>query len=300
MKFDFERFARDHRVPSYTSGHKQCQPGWVQLNCPYCSGNPGPHLGFNLREGYFNCWRCGFHRTTEVISSVLSCSDKEAFRIMKQYESTGPIRILGKIKHIDGVRKEAKFPSGTTKLKKRHKRYLKSRGFDPDKLEEIWDLKGTGMYGDYKYRIIVPIYHGGRRVSFQGRDVTDKQELKYKACQQEKEARYHKRCLYGLNLLPDKDAVVVEGVTDVWRLGPGAIATFGISYTKAQVRLLGKLRNKYILYDSADPQAVAQGEKLANELSFYPGNVEIIEIDERDPAEMTPWDADKLMQELLT
>ena len=94
--------------------------------------------------------------------------------------------------------------------------------------------------------------------------------------------------------------VVVEGITDAWRLGPGAVATFGIQFTLMQVILLRQFESKYIMFDSADPQAIKQAEKLADYLSGFPGHVEIIETHCGDPAELTQKEADALMGELLS
>jgi DNA primase len=60
--------------------------------------------------------------------------------------------------------------------------------------------------------------------------------------------------------------VVVEGVTDVWRLGDIAVATFGINYTSEQVKhLSNNFSNVYILYDF-EKQAQAQAESLKCDL----------------------------------
>jgi hypothetical protein len=97
--------------------------------------------------------------------------------------------------------------------------------------------------------------------------------------------------------------VIVEGITDVWRLGYGAVCTFGIKFTPQQVRLLGNaFTNRFVLYDQTEKQALRQGKKLAEQLSIYPGNTEYIEIKgvnaKKDPAQYTNLFASKLMQSL--
>ena len=69
-----------------------------------------------------------------------------------------------------------------TELTRPHKNYLIKRNFDPDELEFKWRLVSTGPVGPYKHRIIAPIYFNEKLVSYQGRDITDKAKLKYKAC----------------------------------------------------------------------------------------------------------------------
>lgn len=61
--------------------------------------------------------------------------------------------------------------------------------------------------------------------------------------------------------------IVVEGVTDVWRLGPGAVATFGIKFRPAQVAMLARhFKTIHVLFDP-EPAAQAQARKLATDIS---------------------------------
>jgi hypothetical protein len=43
-----------------------------------------------------------------------------------------------------------------------------------------------------------------------------------------------KETLYNLDNAKDGTAIVVEGPIDVWRIGDGAVATFGVIYTQKQ------------------------------------------------------------------
>jgi len=165
-------------------------------------------------------------------------------------------------------------------------------------LTKKWKLQGTGPIGSYKHRIIAPVYLGGVLVSFQGRDITDKAPLKYKACEMEKETIHHKHILYGIDEVPFDTIIIVEGLFDVWRLGPGAVATFGVSTTIQQVKMMLRYPRRIVMFDnpSIDPQAGIEAEKLARILSQKPGSTEIIELNEwKDPAEMPDEEAEKLM-----
>jgi hypothetical protein len=157
------------------------------------------------------------------------------------------------------------FPTGTLPMTSRHKRYLASRKFDPDYLEAFWNLKGTGEAGNYKFRVIAPIYFQGQLISYQGRDITDKQSSKYKACAEEEEVISHKYILYGWDQVPadQKTCLVVEGVTGVWRFGAGSLATFGVEYTHSQIRLLACRFDK--IYTLSDPDEA--GERMMNKIT---------------------------------
>jgi len=178
-----------------------------------------------------------------------------------------------------------------------HRKYLEFRGFDPEKIERVYGLKGTLGIGPYKWRIIIPIFFKGELVSYQGRDITDQQELKYKACSKEKEIVHHKHILYALDLVQGDSVMVVEGVFDAWRFGPGCVATFGTGYSKKQARLLTNFKRVSIIFD---PEEAAQ--KRARELGMAVAvqgiEVEILKLVEVDPADMCQDAADDLKKEI--
>jgi hypothetical protein len=142
---------------------------------------------------------------------------------------------------------------------------------------------------------------GGEVASFQGRDITDKQFAKYKACPQEYEKIHHKHILYGKQEAWGDTGIIVEGITDVWRFGPRAAGTFGIKYTRKQLRAIRDAFDRvFILYDPED-QAQEQAEKMKAELAGYKKEVEvIIEKLEQDPGSMKQEDADHLIKQLVT
>jgi DNA primase len=178
-----------------------------------------------------------------------------------------------------------------------HRRYCEARGFDPDYLAEVWKVCATGPIGDYKFRLIAPIYHGDELVSYQGRDVTGKSDLRYKACPKEREVMDHHDTLYGLHLIRRDVCLVVEGITDAWRLGPGACATFGIKFRPPQVALLTRMKRVFVLYDS-EVQAQAQARQLGANLAALGVDVELLTLSDGDPAEMSQGEANTLMREL--
>ena len=301
----FREFCMEHGIPIADVQDKHYRSGWVQVECPFCSGNAGHHLGYSIHEDYFNCWRCGW-KPPELVLSTLSGSDRaEAKKLLREYktvvrqDSTAsfvPIKRVGRLK----------FPL-TVDWTEKHSQYLKERKFKPNMLRRLWGLKATGHIGAYANRIIAPIRFKGQFVSFQGRDITGKHKLRYKACKKEKEVIDHKHTIYGMDHCSDS-IVVVEGITDVWRLGYGAGATYGIKYTPEQVLLLSQFERRYVLFDTEDPQARAQGLKLAEELSTFPGYTEYVELDNdcrwinkkegRDPANLTQACANEIMEEL--
>ena len=160
MKLDIQNLFDDYNISYQTEGHKHCRPGWINIECPFCSGNPGYHLGFCIQHGYFTCWRCGNKRIDKVISKLLGISSNEAGILIKEYASYFSVK---EPKNIKPRIKAFKYPSDTIPLTKRQAEYLKSRGFNIGYLKNTWRIDtGTGPASrldeaDYKHRILIPI-----------------------------------------------------------------------------------------------------------------------------------------------
>ena len=292
---------KDFNVPFATEGHKHCREGWVNTTCPFCTGNPGMHLGYNMADNYYVCWRCGWKATHKALALLIHVTEKEAKEIARKYG--GKSYVKSAVTVIVG-QKRFRLPPSTAPMNDRHKRYLTKRKFDPEVIEKIWDVQGTGpislMDGiSFSHRLVIPIYWENRIVSFQTRDITAKHSLRYITCPEQREIIKHKHIFYQAIPTKDSDACIcVEGVTDAWRFGYGAIATFGIKYTKYQVREISKRFKKVFVVFDDDPQAIKQSEKLTAELILRGVDAYSIKI-QGDPGDMAQTDADTLKKELL-
>ena len=296
---DIVRLFQDYDIEYQTEGHKHCRSGWVNTECPFCTGNAGLHLGYNLKDDYWQCWRCGWHPPIKTVSTLLQLSYTKTVEIVKQYGINASF-----INETETTKIQFKFPSRTIKLKDSHRQYLKDRNFNPDKIEKLWGIKSTSPIStlkgiSYKFRIIIPYYWNSQVVSFDARDVTDRQFSKYQACPKEYETVEHKKILYGLQEKWDTNiGICVEGTTDVWRLGKLAFATSGIKFTPAQVRLMANtFKNVAVVFDD-EPQAIIQADKLIKELQFRGVNAwreTII----GDPAALSDIEAKKLVKRIV-
>ena len=292
---------KDFNVPFATEGHKHCREGWVNTTCPFCTGNPGMHLGYNMADDFYVCWRCGWKATHKALALLIHVSEKEAKEIARKYGGKSHVKSTVTVRV---GQKKFRLPPSTAPMNDRHKRYLTKRKFDPEVIEKIWDVQGTGpislMDGiSFSHRLVIPIYWENRIVSFQTRDITAKHSLRYITCPEQREIVKHKHIFY--QAIPTKDSnacICVEGVTDAWRFGYGAIATFGIKYTKYQVREISKRFKKVFVVFDDDPQAIKQSEKLTAELILRGVDAYSIKI-QGDPGDMAQTDADTLKKELL-
>jgi hypothetical protein len=168
-----------------------------------------------------------------------------------------------------------------------HRNYLQSRNFDPDFLAKKYKLKAVYNTGDEKFffRIICPVFIGGRLVSYVGADVVRKEGIvPYLNCRPEDAVIPVNHCLYNFDSVKDV-AVIVEGVTDVWRCGDGFIASFRKGMTREQISLLKSKRPKkvFLLYD---PDAEKQQGDLADILCMF-FEVEMLNLDFGDPADLS-------------
>ena len=285
-----------------TEGQKHCRPGWINMACCWCTGNPGLHLGWNVEKEYFYCWRCGYHPTIKTLTELSGLGHHQVMGLVREYGGR-PRHQSYKLKRPPRA-KAFRFPSGLHSLQKQHLQYLERRRFDPEKITEEWHLLGAGPVAlldgiDYKWRIIIPIYWGGNEVSFQGRDITGKTDVKYRACPKDRELVHHKDILYGK---PEKWGAVgicVEGVTDVWRLGDQAFATFGINYKISQLSVIAKRFKQVAVVFDDDPQAIVQAKKLVAELRLAGVQAWREEVS-GDPGGMSQDDANYLVREIMS
>ncbi len=279
---DFERICTDHKIPFIRQGHHHCHDGWLQTHCPFCSaGKDGWHLGFNLERGNFNCWRCGSLNAVAVLSVLLHVSNSEASQLIHTRQKAG-----GHAVPIAERKEEIEPPPGIMPLGILHKHYLKKRGFDPDELEATWGLKGTQHLGGiWSWRIIIPVHDGlGRIVAYQGRALDHNVKPKYRMSDDKDILCDPRGLLYGEHLAKHA-VVIVEGAADVWRIGPGAVATFGINWKPQQAHKLRKYRRRYVMFDP-EPKAQQRARDLARWLALYPGETEIVDDLRTDPGDM--------------
>lgn len=282
--FDAIRFLKSIRT-DFTIHHHHCSPGWVNVHCPFCpaSAKRNYHLGIEPSSGRVHCWRCGGHPLWELLK-ILS-KGKSVKTILEEFggKGIGPTDVSP----THQAPSVLTLPPGTGHLLCAHIEYLKSRGFNPQVIEKEWGIMGTSHLGSYCHRIIIPIWQGGVLSSYTSRDVTGRSSLRYKTCPKEEEVYPMKKSLYGLDKVMGDSVIVVEGPVDVWRLGAGAVATFGIGWTESQMLVLTKFKQVSILFDN-EPQAQKQAHKLAEELSWLVDEVVVLSgIEGKDPGEMT-------------
>lgn len=309
--------------PSATSGGEQ-----YAVNCPHC-GDTRQRLYISHMWGTEFVQNNVRYRCSE---GLIHCFNEDCFGLKvspevakyRREKLTAQLRKeLGEITEIDGEELEESEDTCSSELAHQselpdelHKlddpntpkevlQYIAERGFNPRVLQDIWEVGWVPCHGKFHHPLLViPVKQNGDLWFWQGRlvpldghvggplersVVTGKEFPKYFFPPSVKKAW----CLYNLDRARLSDTVLlVEGVTDVWALGPTAIARFGKSLSGAQVQLMSEQcfgKHIIIVPDRDDPQAVdcakedamrleIQGAFASVKLAFPPEGM--------DPADM--------------
>lgn len=296
---NFRKLCIDYGVPIAPHAHRHYRAGWVNVACPFCTGNPGYHLGYEESSSGigFACYRCGGKSGIRTIAALLHIPYEEAKEVISQYGGR-PYQIQVK-RWRDWKFEKIEPPSGLRRVSVRGLKYLMERGFDVDELERLWDIRMFGPVGRYKFRIYIPIKFQGLTISYTCRSYVGS-DVRYLSCPSAEEKIPHKQILYGIDEVPSRNrVVVVEGCTDVWRLGPGAVATFGTKVTQSQLKLLSAFKKIVLVRDSDTAGRVAWG-KLKAQLEGFGLDVIAHTLDSgvEDAASLPQSEANYLMRTL--
>ena len=272
--------------------HHHCTTGYIQFDCPFCSPKSGRYrMGYNLTKGFVTCWSCGHHPLTLTLQELIN----ESYPVAKQYRkelSTGfifdePIRAGGKLK----------MPPGVTSLLPQHKKYLSDRGFNPDKIVKFWGVQGIGLATRLQWRLWIPVHLHGRIVSWTTRSIIANARERYINAKPEEQEVPIKSVLYGADFA--RHAVIVcEGPFDVWKIGPGAVCTFGIVPTQEQIAKISKYPKRAICFDN-EGEAHRRAKWLCEQLACLPGETYRVVLRSKDPGSASREEISRLRREYL-
>jgi hypothetical protein len=279
-------------IPNQTEGHEHCRPGWVQTDCPWCSKGWGHYrLGINLSGGYCNCWACGPQHLGKSLAELAGVHPGKVSSFTRTFTRArlpGELAVAGKL--------VVPFKPGP--LLGAHRRYLERRKFDPNKVARIWEVQGIGPDPRYGGRLYIPIRYRGEVVSWTTRSISDTHATRYRSASRDQEKINHKHLLYGIDYCRNA-IVVVEGPTDVWRIGPGAVCTFGDGCTRKQLVTIASFPIRVIWFDS-EPEAVKRAKALASQLEVLPGETYVVYGDSKDPGTASPAEIKEIRQRFLS
>lgn len=300
MAIDFKRLFNDAHIKT----RDDLSRGWIHVNCPFCKNPHDTHFngGFDMNNPRFYCWRCGSHSYYDAVSKVLNISISETKELFKTYNyisnEKAPVRVaMAEKLDLPGYR-----------LDKNEKEYLRSRGFDPEYLQNKFHIRGGGICGDWSYRILIPIYFNHILVSWTGRSILDKQTIKelniprYKNLSIEQSVINPKEIMVNFDNCNNDSVILVEGPMDVLRLGDDTMCSLGTSITREQELFLrNNFKKVFIAFDN-EPAAQEKAKHLGFNLSSIGLHVEVInayeDFNKNDAGELTEDEARQIKKEL--
>jgi hypothetical protein len=272
---------RELRVPFRQHGESpHVSEGWVGIVCPYCDrgrGNFG--LGVNLASGVVSCWKCGPHRLSTVLADITGLEQKLVRQHVREVE-----RIRRRLDESAGRRGRLVLPPGIERMGPAHRRYLADRGFDPDVIEEVWKVQGTGISSRLPWRLFIPIHREGEVVSWTTRAVGAVAHAnRYRGARRAESVYPRSSLLYGEDYCLH-GVVVHEGPADVWATGPGAVCTCGVGFGAVQTARLARFPVRAVCFDNT-PAAQRRARALCRQLEPFAGETYNVQVSGPDPAE---------------
>lgn len=284
---------KKHNVPFRQHGeHHHASHGWASVDCPYCSPNSNRfRLGFEISTGRTNCWACGSKNRTKALSTICKITYGDAEKLW-----SGIARLPIERPIHTG---ELEIPNQVYSMLEAHKMYLKGRGLKPNVIENIWGVRGIGLGSHLSWRLFIPIHDKYEEmVSWTTRSINPNSKSRYISAKSEQEAIPHKDILYGAHLAR-QTIIIVEGPLDAWAIGPGAVATCGLSYSRSQLREMEQYTNKIICFD-VSREAQDKAYMLCSQLSLFPGTTQNIVLESgSDPADADPAEIQEIRKTFL-
>lgn len=297
---NYIRLFNDYRIEFSTKKNR----GWVNIDCPYCDTHRNAfNLGINPDGDYCTCWKCGYHKIDDVLKRILNVSSLEIKRIRTDYEgNTFTDTFIQRNERVTNL----EFPFST--FTDNERKYLKGRGFDPDYIHFKYGVCGGGLLGKWSFRIIVPLIHQNRIVSWTGRSILSKENIarleipRYKNLSESESIISPKNILYNLDHCNGDTVVLTEGAFDVMKLGDSFCCSFGITVTERQIQYLNEhYRKVFIMFDN-EVEAQNKARKYGLMLSSLGTEVEIVdaysEYGKKDGGELDELEVNEIRNEL--
>jgi len=261
-------------------------------DCPFCGDTRGrlsvSHMCGRFdpetQENNWYLWRCYNEDCQKDWKNRRSLRDKLTTHAIL----IAPPKSIRLVHKAAAERSDSSKPVGVVEPLKEDSaggKYLAGRGFVIKELVELWGCAGyfsrTPGLGWLADRIAIPVTKNGEIVGWQYRTPYDPAKggvPKYLSFFSK--SQY----VYGVDQAANQDKLVlVEGVTDVWRYGPGAVCGFGKVLSETQIEVLASVagsRPVVVIPDANDPESV--GKMTVSALSMrrygYAGSIGGVEL----------------------
>lgn len=274
---------------------KNISKGYIGICCPFCSDDENYHMGINQKTQFWTCWKNSNHKGKgyyKLFKKLLNCSE-EQLRFLCEHKKLLVEDEFLNIKNKLNSKKNfvnsnitiLTFPPEFADIKdygdtKKFWEYLIDRGFDkPSNLISKYNLKCC-LIGDYKFRIIIPIYKNNKLVTWTSRSIYKNARLRYMSHPKEQSILNIKDTLFDYDYIKTGGDVlyITEGPFDAMKLQylfPSVIYKATCLYTKsitsAQEVLLSniakKFKNLVIILDRNELHSTIE---LSRKLNYIP------------------------------
>ena len=286
---------QEYNIPADLS---RMRSHWINVPCPYCGGTSF-HLGFHITDDFCTCFKCGGHNLRMTLAKVLNVPSDTLTQILEPYQTRS--RILARLNDEKPLNKE-KIELPGYPLSKAEKDYLFARHFNPNELIAQYGIQGGGWVGDWKNRIIIPVFLGSKLITWIGRTILSDREPRYKNLENKESVINPKNIFMNLDNCPNDYVALLEGPFDVLRFGNNGICGFGITLTRTQIMFLSdRFKKIYIIFDNqriAQKKAKEYGTLLSGHgLEIF--TVDISDYGVKDVGELSPYKTKMLKKELF-
>jgi len=293
IKAILDEFGVDYKK----SGKNVGSNDW-NVDCPYCGADK--HLGINVKNGRVFCWVCEFvdaktivngeEKNPSLIDVLSEITGERWIDIKRVLDDNGWEEYYPKMKSNDSPETVCKFPDGWYEFgspgSEKAEEYLSKRGFGQDIIDK-YNLVIAPSTGYYANRIIIPVFFEEKIVAFTGRDYTGRQN-RYKHSTVKNSSKRMSELLYNYDTARNfSHLYLLEGPTDVWKMGDDSVAVFRSHLSTEQRRLLINLRLNSITI-IFDPLATMRAYMAAEDLRPFISKVKVIRLEGiRDVGDMS-------------
>lgn len=258
----------DRHNVKYRESGKNVKRGNINVCCPFCKDDEGFHLGIDPASKKWGCWRNLTHKGRgyrKLFQKLLKLSTQQIIELCeeKYYHTDDDFKKLSEKlfinKKIPMVKKQLsllkEFIPIQFNINDKFYNYLKNRDFNySDILKIINHYKLMGcLVGDYKFRIIIPIYLNEQLATWTSRSIREDEDLRYLTLSEEKAIININRTLFDYdNIIQGGNILfITEGPFDVMKmftlLNPKNKVT--CIFTKNITNQLFLLTNLSVLYN---------------------------------------------------
>lgn len=285
----------------YVDRGKNVKRGEISIQCPFCgSADPSHHMGVNLINGWWSCWRNESHRgksPIRLLIRLLGISFQKAKELAgyddDYVDPEGLTEAIRRLKDSGTLNNEEVSDNTSLSIEMfkkidlygstaRFYHYLLDRKFEPEDVRLLNNeyLLSAATSGSYKDRIIIPYILEGNIVSWTARAIADA-TIRYKDLPLSDSVLPPKHVLYNIDYAFQKGnyLVLVEGAFDALKIdvtgrnyGVRAVAISTKTITEQQIFLLEEVSfnfKKVIVMLDADKSTIGiiQSMKMKERLS---------------------------------